>query len=113
MGSSSVATDNGHRNSQSQLRAVLGSGPLTKIPDVGWYYRLKIISANTNWCGGFGLGITLSKTANMPTLPDRASRVQYSWHAGLPAGDHGRLVDPFLIASRFIDRPPALLYTVI
>jgi len=82
MGSSSVATDNGHRNSQSQLRAVLGSGPLTKIPDVGWYYRLKIISANTNWCGGFGLGITLSKTANMPTLPDRASRVQYSWHAG-------------------------------
>lgn len=81
MGPSSVDTATGKR-SYPQLCAVFGDAPLQKFPDMGWYFRLKIISVNPGFVGGFGVGITLSTPAALATLPDRASRVQRSWLAG-------------------------------
>lgn len=81
MGSSSAATAT-HKRSHAQLCAVFGDAPLQKIVDVGWYFRLRILSVNTGWVGGFGIGITLSTPSALATLPERASRVQHSWLAG-------------------------------
>jgi len=81
MGSSSVATES-HKRGNPQLCAVFGDAPLQKIPDVGWYFRLRINSVSTGWIGGFGIGVTLSTPCSLAVLPDRASRVPRSWLAG-------------------------------
>lgn len=80
-GSSSAATET-RKRAYSSLCAVFGDSPLPRIPDVGWYFRLRINSGCSNWVGGFAIGVTLSKPSSLVPLPDRAARVPRSWIAG-------------------------------
>jgi len=81
-GSSSIATATRNSDCTRIGHAVFGDAPLQKIPDVGWYVQLRIITVCCGWVGGFGIGVTLSTPTALATLPDRASRVDHSWMAG-------------------------------
>eukprot|EP00929_Paragymnodinium_shiwhaense_P088289 TRINITY_DN48584_c0_g1_i1.p1 TRINITY_DN48584_c0_g1~~TRINITY_DN48584_c0_g1_i1.p1 ORF type:complete len:1561 (-),score=316.48 TRINITY_DN48584_c0_g1_i1:128-4810(-) len=79
-GSSSPASS--ARRRRHSIGAVFGDKKLTRIPDLGWYFRLRINSGCMNWVGGFAIGVTLSSPYTVIPLPDRAARVGRSWLAG-------------------------------
>eukprot|EP00811_Abedinium_folium_P034529 NODE_7403_length_1582_cov_2.118900.p1 GENE.NODE_7403_length_1582_cov_2.118900~~NODE_7403_length_1582_cov_2.118900.p1 ORF type:complete len:400 (-),score=103.15 NODE_7403_length_1582_cov_2.118900:153-1352(-) len=81
-GSSSAATATRARSGLCPLSAVFGDAPLPRIENVGWYFRLRVNSANAGWIGGFAIGVTLCDPTSLAALPDRASRVPRSWLAG-------------------------------
>jgi len=77
-GSSSTATAT-RNGSLSSLQ--VGRTLLTKIPGVGWYYRLRINSASSGGLEGVGIGVSLSMTLTHAGLPDRSGCKPLSWIA--------------------------------